>query len=193
MFTHIFEGLENAYRNFLSVVIEQYPFETFKFKRPVVRLTFEEGCKILNENGFEQSTLGDLHTANEKALGKLVREKYDTDFYIMHRYPMRASQFYTMPCADNENFSCSYEAFMRGEEIISGAQRIHKEELLINQCKAKGVDISSLKAYIDSFKYGAFPHGGVGVGLERIVKCYLNLYNIRKTSMFPRDPHRLTP
>jgi len=77
-----------------------------------------------------------------------------------------------MLCADDENFTCSYDVFMRGEEIISGAQRIHNPDLLIKRATEMEMDISSLKSYIDSFRYGAFPHGGVGVGLERIVRYY---------------------
>lgn len=193
LFARIFEGLENEYGHLLSVVNEQYPFEPFKFKRPVLKLTYKEGCEMLKENGFEQSPYEDIGTVNEKTLGRLVREKYDTDFYILHRYPTVARPFYTMLCADDENFTCSYDVFMRGEEIISGAQRIHDPKLLMQRAEIMGLDLATIKAYIDSFRYGAFPHGGVGVGMERIVRYYLNLNNIRKASMFPRDPKRLTP
>lgn len=82
---------------------------------------------------------------------------------------------------------------MRGEEIMSGAQRIHDPELLTKRATELGVGLESIKAYIDSFRYGAPPHAGGGVGLERVVMLYLGLKNIRKTSMFPRDPKRIAP
>jgi len=91
------------------------------------------------------------------------------------------------------NYTNSYDFFLRGEEILSGAQRIHDPVILENKAKSRGVRIESIQAYIDAFKYGAPPHGGGGIGLERVVMLYLGLANIRRTSMFPRDPSRLTP
>ena len=75
----------------------------------------------------------------------------------------------------------------------AGAQRVHDLELLKKQCLDKGVDPAQLSSYIDAFRYGAPPHAGGGIGLERVVMLYLGLDNVRKTSMFPRDPARLTP
>merc|ERR1712166_447866 len=82
---------------------------------------------------------------------------------------------------------------MRGEEITSGAQRIHDVELLKERATVHGIPHDTLAEYINSFKYGAQAHGGAGFGLERIVKFYCNLHNIRKSSMFPRDPKRIMP
>ena len=82
---------------------------------------------------------------------------------------------------------------MRGEEILSGAQRIHDPAFLCEQMKGKGVDPESMKGYVDAFRYGAPPHAGAGLGLERIVQFYLNLGDIRRASLFPRDPSRLEP
>ena len=90
-------------------------------------------------------------------------------------------------------YANSYDIFIRGEEVTSGAQRIHDPELLLEKAKAKGVDLTPLHAYVDAFKYGAFPHAGGGIGMERVVMLFLGLPNIRKSSMFPRDPKRLSP
>lgn len=79
------------------------------------------------------------------------------------------------------------------QEIISGAQRVHSSELLEERAIACEIPPESIRPYIDSFKLGAPPHGGCGVGMERVVMLYCALNNIRKTSMFPRDPKRLTP
>ncbi|PWA65363.1 hypothetical protein CTI12_AA336800 [Artemisia annua] len=78
-----------------------------------------------------------------------------------------------------------------GEEIISGAQCVHVPELLETRAKACGIDVNTTSTYIDAFRYGAPPHGGFGVGLERVVMLFCALNNIRKTSLFPRDPRRL--
>jgi aspartyl-tRNA synthetase len=83
--------------------------------------------------------------------------------------------------------------FIRGQEICSGAQRVHDPLLLKQQLRLKGVDPAPLSAYIDSFGHGVAPHGGAGIGLERVVFLYLGLDNVRKASMFPRDPSRCSP
>lgn len=122
-----------------------------------------------------------------------MREKFDTDFYMLYGYPVAARPFYTMLDPNDPRYTNSYDFFMRGEEITSGAQRIHDPVMLSERAIEKGIAIDTIKDYIDAFKYGAPAHGGAGFGLERIVKFYCNLHNIRKSSMFPRDPARLTP
>jgi len=82
---------------------------------------------------------------------------------------------------------------MRGEEITSGAQRIHDPEMLKQRAIECGLSVDTITDYINAFKYGAPAHGGAGFGLERIVKFFCNLHNIRKASLFPRDPQRLAP
>lgn len=114
-------------------------------------------------------------------------------FFILYRYPLAVRPFYTMPCYDNPAYSNSFDVFIRGEEIISGAQRIHTPELLAKRGAECGIDVSTISAYIESFSYGTPPHGGFGVGLERVVMLFCALNNIRKTSLFPRDPQRLVP
>jgi aspartyl/asparaginyl-tRNA synthetase len=112
---------------------------------------------------------------------------------MLHRYPSAIRPFYTMACPDDGDYSNSFDIFMRGEEIISGAQRIHDPVMLAARAAECGIEVGTIQSYIDSFKLGASPHGGCGVGLERVVMLFLGLNNIRKTSMFPRDPKRLTP
>lgn len=136
---------------------------------------------------------GDLSTELERSLGRLVAEKYNTDFYMLYRFPSGIRPFYTMPCVDDAKYSCSFDIFIRGEEIISGAQRVHDPALLTAQAAALGIPLPSIQSYLDAFKFGAPPHGGAGVGLERVVMLFCGLDNIRKTSMFPRDPKRLEP
>ena len=92
-----------------------------------------------------------------------------------------------------QELSNSYDFFMRGEEILSGAQRIHDPALLIEKMRGKGVDPNSMKGYVDAFRMGCAPHGGGGIGLERVLMLFLKLSNIRRASLFPRDPKRLEP
>ena len=98
-----------------------------------------------------------------------------------------------MPCPDDSRYSNSYDLFIRGQEICSGAQRCHDVELLKKQMIERDVDPQLLNFYIDSFRHGVSPHAGAGIGLDRVVFLYLGLDNVRKSSMFPRDPGRCTP
>ncbi|KAK4277106.1 hypothetical protein QN277_015156 [Acacia crassicarpa] len=193
LFVAIFDSLNDNCQKYLEAVGRQYPFEPLKYLRQTLRLTFEEGVQMLKDAGVEVDPLGDLNTESERKLGQIVLEKYGTEFYILHRYPLAVRPFYTMPCPDNPAYSNSFDVFIRGEEIISGAQRVHKAEFLEKRAAACGIDVKTIATYIDSFRYGAFPHGGFGVGLERVVMLFCGLNNIRKTSLYPRDPLRLAP
>ena len=132
-------------------------------------------------------------TPQEKRLGRLVAEKYGVDFYIVDQYPLTARPFYTMPSPANPRFTNSYDVFVRGEEITSGAQRIHDVELLQRRADECGIPASGIQSYLESFKFGMWPHGGAGIGLERVVMLFLGLDNIRKSALFPRTPNRCTP
>jgi aspartyl/asparaginyl-tRNA synthetase len=98
-------------------------------------LALSTAIAILNEQHCNTNTANpaeDLPTDQEKALGRIVREKYDTDFFIMDKYPLAARPFYTMPCPHDARLSNSFDIFIRGEEIVSGAQRIHDVDLLVS-------------------------------------------------------------
>lgn len=193
LFVYMFRGLETRCKTELAVIGEQYPFEPLQYLPQTLRITFAEGIQMLQDAGVEVEPLEDLNTELERTLGRLVKEKYGTDFYVLHRFPLGIRPFYTMPAPDDDRYSNSFDIFIRGEEIISGAQRIHDPELLTKRAGDHGIPIDQVQEYIDSFKCGAPPHGGAGVGLERVVMLFCGLDNIRKTSMFPRDPKRLAP
>ena len=161
-----------------------------------LRLEYPNGVALLNTvlpDDEKMDPADDLNTTNEKKLGVLIKERYGVDFFILDQFPSSVRPFYTMPNKENPTFSNSYDMFMRGEEISSGAQRIHDPTLLETRGKEMEVDMSHLKDYIDAFRLGGWPHGGFGVGLERVVMLFLGLHNIRSCSMFPRDPRRNTP
>lgn len=193
LFVHIFKGLQSQYAEEIELVRKQFPSEPFKFLEPSLRIDYAEGVSLLREAGVDMGDDEDLSTPNEKLLGRLIKAKYDTDFFIMDKFPLAVRPFYTMPDPSNQKWSNSYDMFMRGEEILSGAQRIHDPEFLTKRALAHGCELDKIKGYIDAFRYGAPPHAGGGIGLERVTMLYLGLDNIRKTSLFPRDPKRVTP
>lgn len=197
LFTAIFDGLEARYASELAIVRAKWDVPKFKYKSGEKNLVLDwpEAIAMLRADGVEMDALADLTTEKEKRLGKLVLEKYDTDFFMLGRFPSKIRPFYTMTDPNDPEYSNSFDIFMRGEEIVSGAQRIHDYDLLKKRATAMlGVEgVESVKGYMDAFKYGAWPHGGAGVGLERVVMLYMAVGNVRECSMFPRDPRRLTP
>lgn len=204
---YIFNSLrtKQPYKDATELVRKCYRTDDFLLpeagKSP--RLDYSEGLKMLREAGAQIGDYDDLSTTQEKLLGKLVREKYGSDFYILDQYPLAVRPFYTHPSTRNptpdsdpaKQYSNSYDFHMRGVEILSGAQRVHNAEFLVSKMKEKGVkpDSPGLKEYVDSFRYGCLPHGGAGMGLERITMLWLGLPNVKLASQYPRDPQRLVP
>jgi len=115
------------------------------------------------------------------------------DYYIIDKFPLAIRPFYTMPDPVDPTLSNSYDFFMRGEEIISGAQRIHSTGLLIERMREAKIEPGEMKGYLDGFKLACPPHAGGGIGLERVVMLFFGLGNIRRACLFPRDPKRLAP
>lgn len=206
---HIFNGLKTRYKRETDLVRSIYHVDEFALPEAgkVPRLPFDQGIKMLREDGVEIGDFDDLSTPDEKRLGALIHKKYGTDFYVLDKYPLAIRPFYTMPSAEtqqnydpknpNAGYSNSYDFFMRGQEIMSGAQRIHDAAFLekrMRECITP-VDPNSdgLRDYVNAFRYGCPPHAGGGIGLERIVMLWLGLPNVRLASLFPRDPNRLIP
>jgi len=154
MFTCMFRGLRDRFQDEIKTVCEQYPSEPFKFLDPPLILEFPEAVAMLREAGEEMGDEDDLSTPAEKLLGRLIKAKYDTDFFILDKFPLAVRPFYTMPDPLNPMYSNSYDMFMRGEEILSGAQRIHDPKFLTERANHHGIKISTIAAYIDSFRYG---------------------------------------
>lgn len=193
LFRHIFEGLETRFAKELAVVRNQYPSEPVRFTAEPLIIHWPEAIAMLRAAGQDVGDFDDLSTATELVLGGLVKEKYNADFYIVDQYPSAIRPFYTMPNLTHPAYSNSYDLFLRGQEICSGAQRCHDADMLEKRIVEKGMDPNLLRSYIDSFRHGIYPHAGAGIGLDRVVFLYLGLDNVRKASMFPRDPNRCTP
>lgn len=192
LMVYIFKNIETKCQSELNFIKEQFDIYDLKYSEEMVRISYKDAVKLLNENGVEMEETDDLSTTNEKLLGELIKKKYDTDLFILDKFPLSIRPFYTMPTEDGI-FTNSYDIILRGQEILSGAQRIHDVNLLEQRIKEMNIEIEPVQDYVDSFKYGSYPHGGGGFGLERFLVSYLGLDNIRKTSLFPRDPIRLSP
>ena len=120
---------------------------------------------------------------------------YPGDVVFTHSWPTQIKPFYIMPKKEDseEKESCGFDALYGGVEISSGGQRIHLPELLIKTIQKKGLNPEGFKDYIDSFRYGAPPHAGWSIGLERLTQIICGFDNVKEATMFPRDRDRLTP
>lgn len=193
MLVFIFKEIPKRFSRELAIVRQQYPVEDFRFADKPLILTYAAAIDLLRSAGVEIGDMEDMSTEKERLLGRLVRERYNTDFYIVDKFPLALRPFYTMPDPELPGYANAYDFFMRGEEVLSGAQRVHVADKLEARAASLGIDTAPMRDYIDSFRYGASPHAGCGLGLERVVMFFLGLKNIRMTSLFPRDPNRIAP
>ncbi|NRG33166.1 aspartate--tRNA(Asn) ligase [Niallia circulans] len=159
----------------------------------IPKMTLEEAQQLLKDKYQKSSPEGDLNTEGEKYIGRYIKDKYGSDFVFITNYPRTSRPMYTMPNKENPALTDSFDLLYKGSEITSGGQRIHCQTELIESFKEKGLNPSEFTTYINSFAYGMPPHGGFGIGLERIIMKFLNLGNIREASAFPRDCDRLIP
>lgn len=153
-------------------------------------LTFEEVAKLMKKEKVEMGE-DDLSGEAEKKLDELFP---DTVVFV-YDWPISGKPFYIMPKGEDANSKLSegFDAIYKGMEISSGGMRIHLPELLIKRLKAKKLNPKDFKSYIDSFRYGAPPHAGWSIGLERFTQLIVGEKNIREAVLFPRDRDRLVP
>ncbi|PMD16795.1 aspartyl-tRNA synthetase-like protein [Hyaloscypha hepaticicola] len=199
---YIFRGLAERCREEIDLIRSVYPSEEFQLPEPgkEVRLTFAEGQSLLRAEGppefAEVKDEEDMSTPQEKALGALIKKKFNTDFYVLDKFPVDARPFYAMPDPENPKVTNAYDFFMRGQEILSGGQRLHLPAELEAHIRFKGLDPNQkgIKEYVDAFRsVGVPPHGGGGIGLDRVVAFYLNLPTVHLVSDYVRTPKRLSP
>ena len=151
-----------------------------------VKLILKKEKKNLSEND-------DLDAESERLISTIVKKKYDNDFVFVTDYPWTKRPFYHMKPENDKKGTRSFDLIWNGVEVGTGAQREHRYHILKEQAKEKGIDLDRIKGYAEIFKFGCPPHGGVGLGLDRMVQCLLKLENVRESILLPRDTERLTP
>jgi len=187
---------EEVVKYMISEVIKKNKHEIellgLKLKVPSAKyLSYDETLAVLNKNGIKISFGDDLNPEAEKKLGEI----YPDTLVFVHSWPSSLKPFYIMPKDEDSKaeYSEGFDCIYRGLEISSGGQRIHLPELLLKRIKHKGLKTDGLMDYVNSFRYGAAPHSGWSIGLERLTMLLCDLDNVREATMFPRDRDRLTP
>ena len=135
----------------------------------------------------------DLEPEEEVLIGRYFKEEYDSDFVFVTHYPSKKRPFYAMDDPEDTTVTLSFDLLYKGLEITTGGQRIHDYQMILEKMEKRGMDPEDIKDYLMIFKYGMPPHGGLGIGLERLTMRLLDEQNVRETSLFPRDVTRLEP
>lgn len=148
---------------------------------------------VKEKYGYEIPADTDIDPEGERLAGRWAKEEHDSDFLFITNYFWHDKPFYTMPSDEKQDETEGFDLIFRGMEIVTGSQRIHNYEMLIKNMKAKGVKGDGLESYLDTFKYGMPPHGGWGMGSERLIQQILGLGSIKEAILFPRDVKRLRP
>ncbi len=135
----------------------------------------------------------DLEPEEEVLIGRYFKEEYDADFVFVTHYPSKKRPFYAMDDPEDSRFTLSFDLLYDGLEITTGGQRIHEYQMLSDKIAARGMSEEGLEQYLDTFRYGMPPHGGLGIGLERLTMKLVGEDNVRETTLYPRDLSRLEP
>ncbi|HEX8993681.1 MAG TPA: aspartate--tRNA(Asn) ligase [Candidatus Paceibacterota bacterium] len=146
---------------------------------------------IFKETGKDKRTEPDLEPEDERWLCEWSKRTHNSDFVFVTHYPVSKRPFYTYEDEDDKGFTKSFDLLFRGVEITTGGQRRHDYDNLIDGMKMKGLVPENFSFYLQAFKYGMPPHGGWGMGLERLTAKFLGLPNVKEATLFPRDINRI--
>ena len=135
----------------------------------------------------------DLEPEEEVLIGRYAKEEWGSDFVFVTHYPSKKRPFYAMDDPEDPRYTLSFDLLFRGMEITTGGQRIHDYKMLTDKITARGMTEEGMEQYLATFKHGMPPHGGLGIGLERLTMQLLGEDNVRETTLFPRDLSRLEP
>jgi aspartyl-tRNA synthetase len=192
----VMKVLEEIFACMLREVNEKCPTELELLEReitvpklPLRRITYTEAVEMLQGVGEEIAWGDDFSKPQERKLTELVGD----EAFFMKDWPSVQKAFYAMPYPENPDVVHAFDLLYSGVEISSGTMRVHTPELLKELIRKKGLNPDNFTHYIESFSYGAPPHAGWSIGLERLTMTVTGMRNIRECCMFPRDRDRLVP
>lgn len=190
LFAHLWNRVASENQRELETLGKKLP----RAAAPFARVAYDEMLQIINARGGHLQWGDDPGAEGERMLGEAMKEK-GHDFYFITRFPLLQKPFYCMPehGSMDDKYARAFDLDYRGVELLSGAQRIHDAKLLEAGLHRVGLDPKDFEGYLKAFRYGMPPHGGCGIGIERILMQMLELSNIREAVLFPRDRTRLTP
>lgn len=189
MLVYTFALLQREYQKEIQMLDIQIPDVS---KIPAVR--FDQAKKLVSEKyNRAMKNPYDLEPEEEQLIGRYFKEEYGSAFVFVTHYPSKKRPFYAMDDPADNKFTLSFDLLYKGMEVTTGGQRIHDYASLVAKMEERGMDTAEFSDYLMAFKHGMPPHGGLGIGLERLTMRLLGESNVRETTLFPRDVSRLTP
>lgn len=177
-----------------DMIAEVYGTEVKVPEVPFPRITMAEALEIMRAQGWDpDGQKEDLDPEGERGIAAHIAEETGHEFVFVTHFPASVRPFYHMRPADRPDLTLSFDLLWRGLEITTGAQREHRYDVLVRQAAEKGMNIEPMAYYVNAFKYGCPPHGGLGMGLNRILMVLLGLDSIRDATFLFRGPNRLIP
>ena len=159
---------------------------------PAVR--FDEAKRMVSEKyGRPIRDPFDLEPEEEQLISRLFAEEYGSDFVFVTHYPSKKRPFYAADDPEDPRYTLSFDLLFRGLEVTTGGQRIHDYAQQVEKLRRKGMDPEDFAGYLMIHKYGTCPHGGLGLGLERLTSKLVGENNVREACLFPRDQQRIEP
>ncbi|MCD5381561.1 MAG: aspartate--tRNA(Asn) ligase [Candidatus Pacebacteria bacterium] len=146
---------------------------------------------IKKETGVDKTKLPDLEPEDERWLCEYAKKELGSDFIFITHQPVNKRPFYTMEDPEDIGYTKSFDLLFRGVEITTGGQRVHDLETLKKKIEKNGLDAEKFEFYLQAFKFGVPPHGGWGMGLERLTAKFCGVANVKEATLFPRDINRI--
>jgi nondiscriminating aspartyl-tRNA synthetase len=160
----------------------------------IPQVSYPQARQILaGKYGKTDGIHGDLDTEGERLISQWAQEQYGSPLLFVTGYAVDKRPVYTMPSSEDPSLTRSFDLLYNGIEITTGGQRIHRYDQLVQSFRRRGLNPQDVEGYLECFRHGMPPHGGMGMGLERLTKQVLGLSNIKEACLFPRDRNRLTP
>jgi len=197
---HDVMDIENAFMAYLVEVLKRDCGKEFallgatipEVPKSIPKMTLREAQKLITkETGKDCTSEPDLEPEHERWLCDYAKNKLDSEFIFITNFPTAKRPFYTYRDEKDPTYTKGFDLLFRGVEITTGAQRIHKYDDLVSSLKEKKLDPEKFSYYLQAFKYGLPPHGGFGLGLERLTAKLLGIENVKEATLFPRDINRI--
>jgi len=176
------DQIKKAYNR--EIVVPELPFP---------QVTMKEAKEILAKLNVPSEKAGDLNPKEERQLSEHIKKEKNHEFVFVTEYPIDIRPFYHMRFEAQPNLTKSFDLLWNGLEITTGAQREHRYDILVKQAKEKGLSLEPIQFYLNFFKYGCPPHGGLGLGPSRMLMKIFNIANVREVTYLYRGVKRLTP
>jgi nondiscriminating aspartyl-tRNA synthetase len=187
MLKYIFEYIKGECSEALELLNVAIP----EINGEIPSMRLPDAIQLMREKYGKTDLEKDIDPEGERFICQYAKEAFGSEFIFLTHYPQSKRPMYTMPA--EEGLTHSFDLIFRGLEITTGGQRIHNYEQLKNSIAARGMNPESFNNYLEVFKYGMPPHGGLAIGLERLTGQLIGLSNVREATLFTRDRFRIKP